>query len=77
MLDNPVIIDTINNAIMAYPVLLWGNLVSSFGTIPALLISFIIIVGSYTVGKTCIKWIIDKIKTLFKKREVKLQPQTM
>lgn len=75
-MDTSVIVDTISNAIITYPVLLWSNLVTTFGTIPALIISFTIVVGTYTVGKLIIQWIINKIKNLFKKKEVRLPSQT-
>lgn len=73
MLENTLV--TLSDAfssILVYPPMVWGMLAGNLGTIPALIISGLIVIGMYVVSKTVLKWTLNRIKGLFRKKEVSL-----
>ena len=55
----------------------WTILVTSYGTVGALIICGVLVVGIYCISKFCLKWIVNKFKNLFnKKSEVSLPSRT-
>ena len=75
-MDNSVILSA-GSALLNYPTVLWSVLVSSFGTIPALIISGFLVVGLISVSRYVFGFLSRKIRGLFCKKEVSLLPQTM
>lgn len=75
-MDTSVILSA-GSTLLNYPVVVWSTLVTSFGTIPALIISGFIVVGLVTVTRAGIGYLSRKIRGLFCKKEVSLLPQTM
>ena len=67
-MDTNVLVST-GSLLWNYPSVLWGVLVSNFGTIPALLISALIILGVYFVIRGVSRWLFTKIKELFSKQK--------
>lgn len=77
MLENSMVaISDTFNSFASLPPVLWSTMVANFGTIPALIISGLIIVGTYTVGKSILKWLKNKFNGMFCKQEVLVVPQT-
>lgn len=75
-MDNTVILSA-GSTLLNYPVMLWSTLVSSFGTIPALIISGLLVVGLIVVTRYIFGFLARSIRKMFCNKEVSLLPQTM
>lgn len=74
-MDNSVLL-TSASTLLNYPTVLWSVLVANFGTIPALIISGLLVVGVIIATKSTISYLYGKLRGLFCKKEVSLLPQT-